>query len=200
MTTLAEKLKTVGYNSVLIGKTHWGVATDLHLPINRGWDSHIGYLGGGEAYWSGHECVNESTNCHIFTDQMDMWHDRGPATEADLLGRYSTLLFTRLAVATVNNRSRALAAAAPGLLRSPLWLHVNYQSVHNPQTTPPGQSTKNNDASQVFYQVLQEMDHGIANITRALKDAGMWNTTLVLFLSDNGAASNGNNYPLRGGK
>ena len=37
MHTLADKLGAVGYRNVLVGKTHWGVATDQHLPINRGW-------------------------------------------------------------------------------------------------------------------------------------------------------------------
>ena len=59
---------------MLIGKTHWGVATTDHLPYRRGWHAHIGYLGGGEAYWTGHECTggDGSTNCHTFTDVRDM--------------------------------------------------------------------------------------------------------------------------------
>jgi hypothetical protein len=44
--TLADKLKTVGWRSVLIGKTHWGTKAPVHLPINRGFDEHVGYLGG----------------------------------------------------------------------------------------------------------------------------------------------------------
>jgi arylsulfatase A-like enzyme len=93
MTTLAQKLALVGYHNVLIGKTHWGVKTTHHLPVNRGWHEHIGYLGGGEAYWSGHECVNETTNCNTFTTQLDFWHKARPA-ENTLLGEYSTTLFT----------------------------------------------------------------------------------------------------------
>merc|ERR1712125_316516 len=41
---------------------------------------------------------------------------------------------------------------------------------------------------------------GIGNVTAALKHAGIWENTILLFLSDNGGASLGNNYPLRGGK
>ena len=34
MTTLAEKLATASYKNVLIGKTHWGVATTHPLPAS----------------------------------------------------------------------------------------------------------------------------------------------------------------------
>ena len=35
MHTLADKLGAVGYRNVLVGKTHWGVATDQHLPRKK---------------------------------------------------------------------------------------------------------------------------------------------------------------------
>merc|ERR1719450_316605 len=44
------------------------------------------------------------------------------------------------------------------------------------------------------------MDEGIGNVTAALRKKGMWENTLLIFTSDNGGASFGNNYPLRGGK
>ena len=44
------------------------------------------------------------------------------------------------------------------------------------------------------------MDRGVGNLTAALRKQGMWDTTLVIFQSDNGAASHGSNWPLRGGK
>lgn len=190
MQTLGDKLNGVGYKNVLIGKTHWNGQADLHLPINRGWLSHIGFLGGGEAYFSGHECVNETTNCNVFTNKLDMWHNNHPAYDPQYIGKYSTTLFTQLAVETIKNH----------VISEPLWIHLNYQAVHNPQTSPPGEPHWGDDTSKVFYEVLQAMDKGIGNITRTLKAKGMWSNTVIIFVSDNGAASHGNNYPLRGGK
>jgi hypothetical protein len=156
MTTLAQKLSQAGYYNVLVGKTHWGVATTHHLPAYRGWHEHTGYLGGGEAYWSGHECLNESTNCQLFSQEVDFWKDRAPAPES-LLGQYSTTLFTQLALAALRNASGGRPAGRP------LWLHLNYQAVHNPQTTPPGQPNCGNLSASfklVFRQVLEKMDVG----------------------------------------
>merc|ERR1719440_394303 len=127
MATLADKLGSVGYKTALVGKTHWNGATTYHLPFYRGWQSHFGYLGGGEAYWSGHECKSESTNCNVFTGDLDFWHNDGPASK-EYLGQYSTDLFSRLAVDVIADHNKSV----------PLWLHLNYQSVHNPQTSPPG--------------------------------------------------------------
>lgn len=191
MSTLGDKLRTANYTNYLIGKTHWGVKSDLHLPINRGWDFHLGYLGGAEAYASGRECVNETVNCDNYTDVLDLWHNSHPA-EKEYIGEYSTLLYTKLAVEIVHNHSREKS--------NPMWLHLNYQAVHNPQTSPPHEPHCDDDPSRVFYQVLQSMDEGIGQVVDALQEAGMWQNTLVIFMSDNGAAQHGNNFPLRGGK
>ena len=50
------------------------------------------------------------------------------------------------------------------------------------------------------------MDEGVGNVTQALKDAGMFDDTLIIFSADNGGPTNlnegteSNNYPMRGGK
>nr|XP_006811559.1 PREDICTED: arylsulfatase I-like isoform X2 [Saccoglossus kowalevskii] len=50
--------------------------------------------------------------------------------------------------------------------------------------------------------MISAMDEAVGNITNALKDKGMWNDTLFIFLSDNGGDMfyAGNNYPFRGNK
>eukprot|EP00947_MAST-08B_sp_MAST-8B-sp1_P005685 g5685.t1 len=218
MKTLGDKLKDAGYATHLIGKTHWGVATDLHLPVNRGFEEAVGYLGGAAAYSTGHECVKETVNCDNYTSQLDMWHNDRPA-EDEYLNKYSTTMYTDLAVAAIHNhRSRYGAFAgskrpdAPkqqqqnakqqqsSLLTKPLWLHLNYQAIHNPQTSPPGMSHCDDDESKVLYQVLEAMDAGIARVVAALKESEMYENTLIVCASDNGAADHGNNFPLRGGK
>eukprot|EP01052_Picozoa_sp_SAG31_P039525 SAG31_NODE_5498_length_2499_cov_15.125833_3_plen_65_part_01 len=45
-TILSEKLAAVGYQSHFVGKGHLGYETTDHLPVNRGFKSHVGYLGG----------------------------------------------------------------------------------------------------------------------------------------------------------
>ena len=50
MTLLSEKLGQAGYTSHFVGKTNIGFQTIDHMPINRGFASHVGYLYGAESY------------------------------------------------------------------------------------------------------------------------------------------------------
>ena len=71
-TILSEKLAAVGYESHFIGKGHLGYQTTDHLPINRGFAGHLGFLGGGESYTHG-----QSSRCGD-GGIADMWHDHAP--------------------------------------------------------------------------------------------------------------------------
>lgn len=49
-TLLSEKLAAAKYENHFLGKGHMGWQTTDHLLINRGFTSHMGYLGGSESY------------------------------------------------------------------------------------------------------------------------------------------------------
>jgi arylsulfatase A-like enzyme len=62
---------------------------------------------------------------------------------------------------------------------------------------------KNHDR-QLVAAMVNYLEDIVANVAQALKDAGMWEKTLMVWSSDNGAAvelTTGmkNSYPLRGG-
>ena len=46
---MPEYLKEAGYQTALSGKWHLGMFADEYLPLNRGFDSTYGHLGGGTA-------------------------------------------------------------------------------------------------------------------------------------------------------
>ena len=52
MKFLPEKLREAGYATSMIGKSHLGARSTAHLPINRGFDQHFGFLGGGEDHYT----------------------------------------------------------------------------------------------------------------------------------------------------
>ena len=96
----------------------------------------------------------------------------------------------------------------------PFWLHVAFQAVHG------GQHREATDACDVlptdtnnrpvdgyrnggYGNALHSLDHGVKNITGALKDSAMWANTILWLSADNGGDNPGgtaSNYPLVGRK
>ena len=57
----------------------------------------------------------------------------------------------------------------------------------------------------IFLGQISVLDEAVGNVTNALKAAGLWNNTILIFSSDNGGmvpagTGAGCNYPLRGSK
>ncbi|XP_077865367.1 arylsulfatase B-like [Saccoglossus kowalevskii] len=73
------------------------------------------------------------------------------------------------------------------------------------QQVPAGfeESVQVDDADRkIVGGMMAAIDQGVGNITQALKDTGIWDDTLFVFLSDNGGDDlfAGSNYPYRGNK
>ena len=197
-TILPQKLAQANMTSHVFGKGHWGYQTTDHLPINRGFASHIGYLAGAENYTHGenygptHDCSGTPEQCFF-----DMWHDEHPGT--DVVGNidYSTNYYTRQAVDLIQQAGNGNNS------NDPLFLALLFQGVHVPYAdvpswedlpTPPGMWDR------TYSNMLRIVDDGISNVTDALRSSGRWNDTLLLITSDNGGILQGNNFPLRGEK
>ena len=119
-TLLSHKMKAAGFVNHFVGKGHLGYLTEDHLPINRGWDTHVGYLNAHENYTYG-------GSLEPATHSKDFWHNSGPGD--DLVDQiwYSTNWYTTRAVDIVNQHP----------LEKPLWIHLPYQAIHAPYQEPP---------------------------------------------------------------
>ena len=49
-----------------------------------------------------------------------------------------------------------------------------------------------------YANMLAVLDSATGNVTEAIRRAGIWENTLVLWTADNGAIGRGNSFPLRG--
>ena len=119
-------------------------------------------------------------------------------------GTYSGYLYNDAAVRIIQ---RHLDPAA-----NPLFIYLALQTMHAPLEVPSYYSDKYpNTTYTQTYAVSNGMatvsDSVLMNVTRALKERGMWERTLIVHLSDNGGpvdstagAHHANNFPLRGGK
>ena len=55
---------------------------------------------------------------------------------------------------------------------------------------------------QTFNAMVSVVDESVGNVTKALKSTGMWENSVVVWMTDNGAPvqAGGSNKPLKGGK
>merc|ERR1712190_432155 len=94
------------------------------MPINRGFDSHVGYLHADAAYQQGDMTFKEQKSVYW---QKDFWHDHKPGDDLVDDIEYSTNWYTDRAVSIINSYTG----------KNPMWLHLAYQGVHAPWTQPP---------------------------------------------------------------
>mmetsp|Transcript_33133 Transcript_33133/g.100191 ORF Transcript_33133/g.100191 Transcript_33133/m.100191 type:complete len:713 (-) Transcript_33133:78-2216(-) len=184
---LSQKLAKANYSSHFIGKGHLGYQTVDHLPVNRGFATHVGYLGGAESYQYGNGDADPLKGTH------DMWHNEGPGIDVVPEIYYSANFYTERAVGTIEKH--------PGP-EFPLWIHLTYQNVHAPYVAPPDWECHQYPEmwNFVFANMVHMLDSGIGNVTAAWKQAGLWDNTLMVFSADNGGIGPANNHPLRGHK
>lgn len=197
VTLLPQYLKKCcGYSTHMVGKWHLGQNVMKALPIGRGFDSYLGYWSGAEDYYQ-----HDTKGSYDFND------DRAPerlhvATEFN--NTYSTPIFTARAVEIITSFS--------GESASPMFLYLPYQNVHWPLEAPTEyiemyrNTTGGSHERNMVCAMIKILDDGVGNVTSALRSAGIYNNTVVIFSSDNGGPTNGNegtwssNFPMRGGK
>lgn len=166
------------------------------IPIGRGFDTYLGYWSGAEDYYT-----HDTKGAYDFNDDVFPSALR-PAVEFNQ--SYSTPIFTARAVEIISRFSPASA--------QPLFLYLPFQNVHWPLEAPLAyvnkfsKTTGGDHARNMVCAMASIMDDGIGNVTAALKAAGIFDNTIMIFSSDNGGPTHGNegtssnNFPLRGGK
>ena len=176
----------------MIGKWHLGYCKPEYLPTNRGFDSHYGYWGGAEDYYT--KMVGPPGN------QGYDFYD-GEEVELSAAGIYSTDLYTAKANTIIQSHAAESAD-------KPLFLYVAYQATHTPLAAPQRFQDMYPDIydpdRMMFSAAASALDESVMNITQTLKDTGLYANTIIVFMGDNGALEHnhggGSNYPLRGEK
>ncbi|XP_012939262.1 arylsulfatase B [Aplysia californica] len=187
--TLADKMREAGYATHLVGKWHLGYYKQEFLPFNRGFDTFYGYLTACENYTS-HKRVYPQDGVAY----LDLRDNNGPIHNEN--GHYSTHLFTEKAINVVQAHDTS----------KPLFMYLAYQSVHDPLMVPEEYEKKyshiKDEKRRIYAGMVAAMDEGVGNVTKALKDKGIWDNTILVFSTDNGGQvyGGGNNFPLRGHK
>jgi len=131
----------------------------------------------------------------------ELYCDETCSEVIDGRGIYSTDLFTDRAIDVIENHT--LTASDD----NPLFLYLPYLATHSPLQAPQEFTDlyKNrndwSDNRQTYAGMITSMDYGISRVIAALQESGMWEDTLIMFMSDNGGPEqHASNAPRRGGK
>lgn len=195
-TFLPEKLRQVGYKTHAVGKWHLGYFNKDYLPINRGFDSFYGYYCGKGDYFNH---INFEHNYTGFD-----FHEDGDVYKP-VFGQYSTEIFTAKAGQIIKDHDP----------NKPLFLYLAHQAVHSANHDDLLQAPQEYidrfphisfEKRRKFAGMVAALDDSVGNVTAYLKEAGLYDNTVIFFTTDNGGPAHGfdgnyaNNFPLRGVK
>ena len=193
--TLAEALRDAGYSTCHIGKWHVGMATP-NRPENQGFETVIAtnrFCCPGSFFFPYKDLRKNSNNAALSAvpDLQDYSPD------------------DHLSHCLGSEAAKYIKQAAKG--DTPFFLNLWYYAVHTPieaqsdkvekykALLQPGAKHRNPD----YAGLVEHLDDSVGLVVQALKDAGVYDNTIIVFFSDNGGeARRGitSNSPLRHGK
>ncbi len=178
--TIADLLKAAGYRTGVVGKWHLGSTPD-RLPQRRGFDEFYGLLGGASSFIDPTlpEAVNGYNapvpNSNPQRTERVLYRGNEIVEETS----YLTDALTRESIDFIDRNKK-----------SPFFLYVSYNAPHTPHQTirkyfDRFPSIKDHD-SRVYAAMVAAVDDGVGAIVEKLRADGLFENTLLVFLSDNG--------------
>ena len=180
--TIAEALKTEGYNTGLIGKWHLGDKTQNH-PLKNGFDYFWGFISGARNYFYD---PNEEFRNSIRNVVENYTQTKFDGYLTDVLGDR--------AIGFINKNHES---------NNPFFLFLSFNAPHTPMHAKDDVLEKFKDnPRQVYASMMWSMDEAIGNVVEALKENDQYDNTIIYFLSDNGAAmsNDASPFPFKGWK
>jgi len=183
--TIAEVLKTEGYQTACIGKWHAGEEPE-QMPLMQGFDSYYGT----PKYNGNSKLIEQSPHRSPILRNKDTLMVIHTVEEMGQL----TKMYTKEAVNFITENKN-----------NPFFLYL----AHNMPHVPIGASEKFRGKSEggLYGDVIEELDWSMGEVLKTLKNEGLEENTLVIFVSDNGpwieekiGDHGGSADPLRGSK
>lgn len=172
--TIAEVLKGKGYATAIVGKWHLGDQPEF-LPTRQGFDQYFGIPFSNDMGRRHYPPLPLMRNEKVIETEPD---------QSQLTPRYTA-------------EALKFIEANKG---NPFFLYLPHTFPHNPIFA--SERFKGKSANGPFGDAVEEIDWSTGQILDKLKELGIDQHTMVVFTSDNGAASRfgGGNAPLRGFK
>ncbi|GGF78485.1 sulfatase family protein [Wenyingzhuangia marina] len=195
ITTLPQALKKHNYENALFGKWHLGLDIS-NGPNAFGFDYSYGFL---------HGQIDQYT--HRYKNGDASWYRNNNMIEEE---GHTTDLVTKEAIEWMTKKRN---------VAKNFYMQLAYSAPHFPlqeedKWKEPYLETIKNDSRRDFAAAMSHLDHSIGKVLKTLKDEGLEENTLVVFMSDNGAMEDwnptyqyngkfkandvlGSNYPLK---
>lgn len=191
-TLISSLLQKAGYRTGLMGKWHLGTLPKFH-PNNRGFDDFYGFLGGGILYFGPYRANNAEGKVwdyKLFPERNGV--DDQSLTKDD----YMTDVLSREGVRFITESAKR---------DDPFFLFMSYNAPHTVLAATKEDLARFPNLSgkrKIYASMVYALDRGVGELVKALKAAGRYDNTLIIFLSDNGGRTDqgASNHPLRGVK
>ena len=157
--TLAEILKEQGYHTAMFGKWHLGSTRKEYLPLQNGFDE-----------WTGFPYSNDMLPPK-YPDIALMDGNDTLALNPDQ--SFLTELFTNKAVDFIKRNKE-----------NSFFLYLPYSMPHVPLF--PGRAFQGKSKRGLYGDAVEELDWGVGEVLKTLKESGIMENTIVWFTSDNG--------------
>ena len=192
--TLGEMFKSVGYSTAIVGKWHLG-AEEQSWPTRQGFDEYkVGVIETTEStLYRGNmeraglpEVDIAKVVPHIFESHAD--GNLKPVREYSV--EYRRQIEGDIAAASADYVKRKAAASEP------FFLYVGWTHTHYPSLTAAAFTGK---STHRYGDAMMELDHRTGQVLDAIKEAGIEDNTIVIWISDNGASPDAAPWPDKGG-
>ena len=197
--TLAEMLKPLGYTTGQFGKNHLG-DRDEFLPTNHGFDEFFGilyHLNAGE-YIEQYDYPKDPETIAAF-GQRGIIHSYADGRTEDL-GPFGRKRQETLDEEVLGHSLRFIRDAVKA--KKPFFVWHNMTRMH--YRTNLSDEYKGKSGYGLYADGMMELDEDVGILLDLLEELGVADNTLVMFSTDNGAATNswpdGGNQPFRGEK
>ncbi|WP_073233309.1 sulfatase [Pedobacter caeni] len=181
--TIGNEMQDNGYRTIAIGKWHQG-EEKKHFPLKRGFDEFYGFTGGHRDFFAYKGKRNQETALY---DNMDIV----PETKIT----YLTDMFTDKASAFIEKNKN-----------NPFFMYLSYNAVHTPMNARKDLMDRfagiPDSGRRAYAAMMTSLDDGVGRVLKTIKDNGLEDNTLVIFINDNGGATgnSSDNGALRGMK
>lgn len=205
--SIAEALKD--YESAFIGKWHiGGFGAKGFQPEDNGFKTLAYFDGGGSSYFNWRTPWNQTSKARFPNMPQEKWEIGNAGIETG--ETYLTDDLTAQALDYIEEKAKDTTD-------KPFFLYFSHFAVHSPYQGKKGEidyfnskSTKgfNGQDNAIYASMIKSMDRSVGKILDKLKETGIEENTLVVFMSDNGGIDgeitpDGNgteNHPFLGGK